>query len=61
MSILEIENLVYTYDNRQKVLKNISVQMEQGKMYAILGPSGCGKTTLLSLLGGLDSPTKGKI
>lgn len=61
MSILEIENLVYTYDNRQKVLKNISAQMEQGKMYAILGPSGCGKTTLLSLLGGLDSPTKGKI
>lgn len=61
MSILEIENLVYTYDNRKKVLKNISVKMEQGKMYAILGPSGCGKTTLLSLLGGLDSPTKGKI
>ena len=61
MSILEIENLVYTYENRQKLLKYISVQMEQGKMYAILGPSGCGKTTLLSLLGGLDSPTKGKI
>lgn len=35
--------------------------MELGKIYAILGPSGCGKTTLLSLLGGLDSPTKGKI
>ena len=30
-------------------------------MYAILGPSGCGKTTLLSLLGGLDSPTSGAI
>ena len=30
-------------------------------MYAILGPSGCGKTTLLSLLGGLDSPTSGQI
>ena len=30
--------------------------MEQGKLYAILGPSGCGKTTLLSLIGGLDSP-----
>ena len=30
-------------------------------MYAILGPSGCGKTTLLSLLGGLDSPTSGNI
>ena len=30
-------------------------------MYAILGPSGCGKTTLLSLMGGLDSPTSGQI
>ena len=43
------------------MLKGIDVQMETGKMYAILGPSGCGKTTLLSLLGGLDSPTNGKI
>ena len=30
-------------------------------MYAILGPSGCGKTTLLSLMGGLDSPSNGQI
>ena len=37
------------------------MRMEQGKMYAILGPSGCGKTTLLSLLGGLDSPSDGQI
>ena len=35
--------------------------MEQGKLYAILGPSGCGKTTLLSLIGGLDSPGSGQI
>lgn len=35
--------------------------MEKGKIYAILGPSGCGKTTLLSLLGGLDSPSSGQI
>ena len=35
--------------------------METGKMYAILGPSGCGKTTLLSLLGGLDSPASGSV
>ena len=45
MSILEFSNL----------------KLELGKMYAILGPSGCGKTTLLSLLGGLDSPTNGNI
>lgn len=61
MNIMELKNVQYTYDNKKKVLKNINAQMELGKMYAILGPSGCGKTTLLSLLGGLDSPTSGQI
>ena len=61
MSIMEVKNAGYTYDNRRKELRGINVQMEQGKLYAILGPSGCGKTTLLSLIGGLDSPTSGQI
>lgn len=61
MNIMELQNVQYTYDNKKKVLKGINALMEQSKMYAILGPSGCGKTTLLSLLGGLDSPAGGKI
>ena len=61
MGILELQNLTYSYDKKRKVLRGINAQMEAGKMYAILGPSGCGKTTLLSLLGGLDSPTSGNI
>ena len=60
MPILEMENVRYAY-GKHTVLRGISVQFEQGKMYAILGPSGCGKTTLLSLLGGLDSPASGQI
>ena len=51
----------YSYDNKKNVLNGINAQMELGKIYAILGTSGCGKTTLLSLLGGLDSASKGKI
>ena len=47
MSILEVKNLQYSYENKKRVLRGINAQMEQGKMYAILGPSGCGKTTLL--------------
>ena len=61
MSILEVKNLQYSYGDKKNVLRGITVQMEQGKMYAILGPSGCGKTTLLSLLGGLDSPAGGQV
>ena len=52
MSIMEIKQVGYSYDNKKKVLKGVSAEMEQGKLYAILGPSGCGKTTLLSLIGG---------
>jgi putative ABC transport system ATP-binding protein len=60
MSILEMSNVKYAY-GKQPVLRGISAQFEQGKMYAIRGPSRCGKTTLLSLLGGLDSPSSGQI
>lgn len=61
MDIMELNNVEYAYDNKRKVLKGVSLSLEKGKMYAILGPSGCGKTTLLSLMGGLDSPSNGQI
>ncbi len=56
-----MDKVRYTYDNKRIILKGVSAELEAGKMYAISGPSGCGKTTLLSLLGGLDSPTGGRI
>ena len=55
MSILSFKDLCYSYNQKNTVLKGLSAEL------AILGSSGCGKTTLLSLLGGLDSPTKGTI
>lgn len=61
MSIMEMKGVQYSYDHKKNVLKDVNIVLETGKMYAILGPSGCGKTTLLSLLGGLDSPTGGQI
>lgn len=39
----------------------MSFSLDEGKFVVILGPSGAGKSTLLNLLGGLDSPTSGKI
>lgn len=61
MNIMELKNVGYAYDNKRKVLKGVSLLIEEGKMYAILGSSGCGKTTLISLMGGLDSPSGGQV
>jgi len=46
---------------QHKVLDEVTVSFEPGKMYALYGPSGVGKTTCLSLLGGLDRPSNGYI
>ena len=61
MIILKTRDVKYTYQQGKPVLRGISTELETGKLYAIVGPSGCGKTTLLSLLGGLDSPESGRI
>ncbi len=61
MSVLEFERVSYCYDGGKTVLEDLQQEFVRGKIYAILGPSGCGKTTALSLLGGLDTPKRGKI
>lgn len=40
---------------------NLSMELERGKIYALLGPNGSGKTTLMKMIGGLCSPTSGEI
>ena len=64
MSIVQFENVTRTYtsgDHELKALDHVSFSLDEGKFVVILGPSGAGKSTLLNLLGGLDSPTEGKI
>lgn len=64
MRIIEFENVskIYTSGNNiLKALDDVSFSLEEGKFIVILGPSGAGKSTLLNLLGGLDSPSSGKI
>lgn len=45
-----LENVSFSYDNRNSVLKNINISMEAGKTVAIVGPSGSGKTTFCSII-----------
>ena len=62
--ILRTENLVKNYKigkTEVPVLHGLSLDIDEGEFVAIMGPSGCGKSTLLHLLGGLLSPTSGKI
>lgn len=46
---------------RVRALSGVTLDVARGEFIVILGPSGSGKTTLLNLIGGLDSPTSGKI
>ena len=64
MAIVEFQDVsrVYTSgDHELRALDHVNMTLEEGKFVVILGPSGAGKSTLLNLLGGLDSPTEGKI
>jgi len=60
--MLKIEDMSYRYKNSDRdVLKQLNVEFKEGDMSVILGPSGSGKTTMLSIMAGLDRPTKGNI
>ena len=62
--LINIENLKKGYgekDNRNEVLRGVSLQVENGEICVIFGPSGSGKSTLLNMIGALDVADDGKI
>ena len=58
--MININNLAFSYGS-VPVLKNITMKLEEGKIYGLLGENGVGKTTLLTLLCGLKKPNTGSI
>jgi glycerol transport system ATP-binding protein len=66
MARIDLVDLAHSYagpaaDPQTWALKPISMTWRQGGAYALLGPSGCGKTTLLNLISGIVTPSRGKI
>ena len=64
MNVVETNNLIKIYqqgDIEVKALNDVSINFQQGEFTAIVGPSGSGKTTFLNSIGGLDTPTSGKV
>lgn len=63
-NFIEITNVSREYligEQKYKALDKISLTIKRGELVVILGPSGAGKSTLLNVLGGMDSPTSGKV
>ena len=58
---IEVKDLTYGYEPESHVLKDLDVQFDAGKSYAIVGGSGSGKSTLLNLLMGSSSNYQGEI
>ena len=60
-NLVEVENVTFGYDRVRTILKDIDMVVPRGKVVAIMGGSGCGKTTLLRLIGGALSPSRGEV
>ena len=61
MSYLNIKNVIKSYNNKDNIIKNLSLSVKKGEFLVIVGPSGCGKSTLLRMIAGLEDINSGEI
>ena len=60
-AIVSVSSLTKTYASGFQALKNVSLDIRQGEIFALLGPNGAGKTTLIGTICGIVNPTAGTI
>ncbi len=60
-AIISITGLTKTYAGGFEALKDVSLDIERGEIFALLGPNGAGKTTLISIVCGIVNPTSGQV
>lgn len=63
-TVIQLRNITKEFKEGQKslpIIKDISLEFEQGKSYALMGASGSGKSTLMHLIAGLDVPSAGQV
>ncbi|HZP03103.1 MAG TPA: ABC transporter ATP-binding protein [Terriglobia bacterium] len=58
---VKFENVSFTYDNKNRVLTEVSFSAEPGTVTALVGPSGAGKSTIIGLLAAFYAPTSGTV
>ncbi len=60
-SVIKIKNLSKSYDDGVKALKDVSLDIKKGEIFALLGPNGAGKTTMINIVTGLAKRTSGTV
>ena len=58
--MISFDNISHSYET-EKIISNVSFNVQHNEVVSLLGPSGCGKTTLLRLAAGLETPDAGLI
>lgn len=59
--ILQLKNIIFSFNHKQVLLDNINLTLTPNKIYALIGGNGSGKTTLFNLINGFHRPKSGKI
>ncbi|MBR4026808.1 MAG: ABC transporter ATP-binding protein [Lachnospiraceae bacterium] len=61
MKVLEVKNVSKTFEDKEEIIRDISLELYEGEIVSLLGVSGGGKTTLFNIIAGLSVPDTGEV